>query len=118
CLGCHPTEVKSMANPVLLASKHSVAGNSCTDCHDIEDLQKAHKNIDSNNPPSPLQKYSTAICFNCHGSYADIIELTKGKTRLNPHDSHYGEIDCFICHKAHVAKSPDEFCVSCHTSMN
>ncbi|MFH2045443.1 MAG: hypothetical protein ABIK92_09895, partial [Pseudomonadota bacterium] len=38
CLGCHPTEVKSMANPVLLASKHSVAGNSCTDCHDIEDL--------------------------------------------------------------------------------
>ncbi|MBU1052775.1 MAG: cytochrome c3 family protein [Proteobacteria bacterium] len=114
CLDCHPTEVNSMANPALLASKHSVAEKSCLDCHDIADLQKAHKNIDAKNTPSPLQKYSSAICFNCHGSYTDIIELTKGKTRLNPHDSHYGEIDCFICHKIHTAKSPDEFCVSCH----
>ncbi|MBU3948880.1 MAG: cytochrome c3 family protein [Proteobacteria bacterium] len=117
CADCHAAEVKSMTDSTLLASGHAAAGNTCSDCHDIKDLQKAHEEVDTK-PPVPSQKYSSALCFKCHGNYKDIIELTKGRTRLNPHDSHYGEIDCFICHKVHAAKSPDEFCVSCHTSMN
>ncbi len=117
CADCHAAEVKSMTDPSLLASRHAAAQNNCSDCHDIKDLQKAHKDVDAR-PPVPAQKYSGALCFKCHGSYKDIIELTKGRTRLNPHDSHYGEIDCFICHKVHTAKSPNEFCLSCHTSMN
>lgn len=117
CADCHVNEVKSMSDDALLASRHSMAGNSCLDCHYAKDMQKAHKNIDAKTP-LPAGKYSSEICFKCHGSYSDLITLTKNRTRLNPHDSHYGEIDCFLCHKAHTAKSPDEFCVSCHISMN
>ncbi len=117
CADCHIAEVKSMSDTALLASKHAAAGNDCSDCHYPSDMEKTHKSIDTA-LPVPVQKYSSTLCFKCHGSYADIVELTKGRTRLNPHDSHYGEIDCFICHKVHAAKSPDEFCVSCHISMN
>jgi len=114
CADCHTKEVKSMADNNKLAYKHAAAGNVCSDCHNAKDLQKSHGNI-ATASPVPVQKYSSTICFKCHGSYADIIKLTKGKTRLNPHDSHYGEVDCFICHKVHIAKSPDGFCVSCHS---
>lgn len=117
CADCHTAEVKSMSDTTLLASKHAAAGNSCLDCHDASELETKHNNIDAK-IPLPVKKYPNTLCYKCHGSYADIIKLAKGKTRLNPHDSHYGEIDCFICHKVHTAKSPDEFCISCHGTMN
>jgi hypothetical protein len=117
CAVCHATEVKSMTDTTLLASKHAAAGKACLDCHDAADLQTAHKNVNAT-PPVPVQKFPRAFCFKCHGSYAAMIELTKGRTRLNPHDSHYGELGCFICHRVHTAKSPDELCVSCHGTLN
>ncbi|MBU3949533.1 MAG: cytochrome c3 family protein [Proteobacteria bacterium] len=61
---------------------------------------------------------SALFVLNATGAMQILFKLTKGKTRLNPHDLHYGEIDCLICHKTHTAKSPNEFCASCHVSMN
>jgi hypothetical protein len=117
CATCHATEVKSMTDTTLLASKHAAAGKTCSDCHDAADLQIAHKKADATTPV-PVQKFLRAFCFKCHGSYAAIIELTRGRTRLNPHDSHYGQVDCFICHRVHTVKSPVELCISCHGTMN
>lgn len=118
CADCHASKVKSMADTTLLASKHAAAGNKCLDCHDAADLQTVHENVIATTPGVTKKKYPQAHCLKCHGSYTAIIELTKGRTRLNPHDSHYGEVECIICHNVHTAKSPDAFCVSCHITMN
>ena len=35
-----------------------------------------------------------------------------GDEELNPHDSHYGEMECRLCHKMH--KPSELYCTQCH----
>jgi hypothetical protein len=57
---------------------------------------------------------STGQCLKCHVSYERIAALTKGKgVSPNPHDSHYGEIRCTLCHRVH--KDSELYCNTCHS---
>ena len=80
-----------------LKGKHKENAIACVDCHKVE------------NPDKPASMES---CIECHGSYADVKELTKDLPEANPHDSHLGELDCRDCHKMH--KPSEVVCASCH----
>jgi hypothetical protein len=58
-------------------------------------------------------------CLQCHGSYAQLAELTRdlkgpegSPLGRNPHDSHWGPLSCGICHRMH--KTSVDFCSECH----
>ena len=55
-------------------------------------------------------------CFGCpeaneHTSYAGILQATEG-LEPNPHDSHFGEMDCHTCRKMHGPT--EDFCAQRH----
>jgi hypothetical protein len=57
---------------------------------------------------------STGQCLKCHVSYERVAALTKSKgVSPNPHDSHYGEIRCTLCHRVH--KDSELYCNGCHS---
>jgi hypothetical protein len=122
CAKCHLIEpyVESWKNSDFLDHKHEQSGVACLECHQVT-VQQEKKHLAKFNKKAykvPLEEreYSNDLCFRCHGSYKEIIERTKdykgkGLSR-NPHESHYGEIDCNLCHKAHRASI--DYCSQCH----
>lgn len=77
------------------AEKHLQAGLACTACHG------------SDKPGSvPMEK-----CLSCHGPYEALAKRTAQLPR-NPHDSHFGELDCNECHHGHKPNS--NYCGTCH----
>jgi hypothetical protein len=122
CAKCHLIEpyVESWKNSDFLDHKHEQSGVACLECHQVT-VQQEKKHLAKFNKKAykvPLEEreYSNDLCFRCHGSYQEIIERTKdykgkGLSR-NPHESHYGEIDCNLCHKAHRASI--DYCSQCH----
>ncbi len=57
---------------------------------------------------------STEQCLKCHTSYQRVAALTKSKgVSPNPHDSHYGDIRCTLCHRVH--KDSELYCNGCHS---
>ena len=51
-------------------------------------------------------RYPKESCYECHehGSYEEIVEMTaelEETVGANPHASHYGEMDCRLCHQMH-----------------
>ncbi len=72
-------------DPDLMASQHRAAGMQCQACHA---------------PFPPTGTPPNETCLPCHtGSYAKLAELTPG--RMNPHQSHMGELSCAYCHGGH-----------------
>ena len=72
------------------------------------------------NYQTPLRerRFSKEFCLGCHEheSYAQLAEMTKAleeEIGANPHDSHYGELECRLCHKVHRASQ--DYCANCHT---
>ncbi len=95
----------------LLGQKHLKAGVSCKQCHTTG---VPANSVSTNQVP----KIATAdACLKCHGTYKEIAGRTKNyDTALyNPHISHYGELDCYQCHRMH--KTSEMFCTSCHLEM-
>lgn len=83
---------------VFLADRHAAhSGVACADCH--------------NGMANPKEKASVAACLQCHDGYKGMAEATKN-LKVNPHDSHEGEIECTACHKPH-GRSVD-YCEQCH----
>ncbi|WP_374712905.1 cytochrome c3 family protein [Symbiobacterium terraclitae] len=129
CGLCHIMEphVASWRTPGTLAFRHAEAGVACLDCHQepIEaSVQKVVDYVkgDYEDPIFP-RRFSNAFCFDCHSpgqehaSYEQVAARTadlaaKGLTR-NPHDSHWGEVDCATCHSMHQEASLD-YCSTCH----
>jgi hypothetical protein len=66
----------------------------------------------------PLEEraFGEAWCLRCHehGSREEIMQLT-AEMRLNPHDSHYGDMECSNCHKMH--RDSEDFCAQCHKPL-
>ena len=122
CAKCHLIQpyVESWKSSDFLDHKHEQSGIACLECHQVT-VQQEKKHLAKFNKKAykvPLEEreYSNDLCFRCHGSYKEIIERTKdykgkGLSR-NPHESHYGEIDCNLCHKAHRASI--DYCSQCH----
>ena len=121
CSTCHSSEVKSMMDTNLLASKHAALGINCLGCHDETQLVTAHQNVNVN-MTVPLLNYPQSFCLKCHGSYAALIALTANSqafltpdgTAINPHNTHLGPIDCSNCHQIHNQSPGINYCYSCH----
>jgi hypothetical protein len=127
CAGCHIIKpyVESWKNSDFLAHKHEQAKIACAECHQLNAKQKSQNIAAFKNRKykSPLdeREYGNDLCFRCHGSYQEVRERTKdfkdkGLLR-NPHESHYGDMDCNMCHKIH--RTSIDYCSQCHeTGVN
>jgi hypothetical protein len=122
CAKCHLIKpyVETWDSSDFLAHGHAKAGIGCLECHQLTPQQEKANvaKFNKKNFKTPLEEreYDQELCFRCHGSYKDIIERTKdykqkGLSR-NPHDSHYKEIQCNLCHKAH--RPSVDYCSQCH----
>lgn len=76
--------------------KHMNKGVNCEMCHA------------SATPAGPAKAKS---CNKCH-NYADLAKKTAKPGKLNPHDSHAGELRCTLCHKEH--SDSVVYCKQCH----
>lgn len=122
CANCHIIKpyVESWKKSDFLDHKHQRVGINCLDCHQLT-IKKQRENISkfkkrTFKTPFDEREYGNSLCFNCHGSYQEIIERTKDYKNKdlprNPHESHYGEMDCHLCHKAH--RPSIDYCSQCH----
>jgi cytochrome c nitrite reductase small subunit len=116
CAYCHVSYTESMQGATLLAYGHAQEELVCLDCHELAELEQVHEEAKADITEVKQLEVSNELCFGCHvttehTSYEAIIELTKDYT-INPHDSHYGEMECSICHKVH--KASEDFCAQCH----
>ena len=121
CTTCHVMDSysESLQDANLLAYVHAQEGLVCLDCHELAVLQQVHEEAV---PGTPIRarKFEMEFCFDCHlpnehTSYEEIIERTKDleeKVGANPHDSHFGEMECYLCHKVH--RESEDYCAQCH----
>jgi fumarate reductase flavoprotein subunit len=95
--------------PEQLAQKHIHAGLTCKQCHG--------NNIPSKQAGKPAPKVATKeMCLGCHGTYQELATKTKTlEPPYNPHDSHYGALDCYQCHRMHSTQ--ELFCTQCHEGL-
>ena len=116
---CHIMQpyLESWESFPFLAHAHAEENVTCLECHEPTIQQQVDELIkfvtkDYENPLKE-RKFDQEWCLRCHehGSYEELIERTKDLTR-NPHDSHYGEMECRICHKVHRAS--EDYCAQCH----
>ena len=78
------------------ADRHKAYGVECKQCHADQD-----KNI-----------FDYRSCLSCHESYQKVAERTRKRSR-NPHKSHYGDLECNVCHHGH--KADEDYCATCHS---
>jgi hypothetical protein len=84
------------ADSGYLDHTHAKAGTDCSGCHET---------------PFPDNGLSMEECLKCHGSYEELAEATR-ETEPNPHDSHYMDLRCTLCHKVHTDSVL--YCNTCH----
>ncbi len=104
---------------------------TCLSCHDIYTLRQLYLLCDpiaNAYVGKDMLDSSTEICLTCHGSYAELIELTKDSVALhysegitvNPHDTMMGELACLTCHSGHNVSAPAsnalDYCYVCHVT--
>lgn len=125
CAGCHVIApyYDSWNSSAFLANTHKNAGLTCQNCHTrtVKDGIRELVSYATHSYDLPLKDHRVRPedCEQCHGSYENLAEATKdlpGPNGVwlgrNPHDSHWGKIDCGICHKMH--KPSVDLCADCH----
>lgn len=122
CSICHIMEpyVQSLQSPGQYAYIHGEAGLACLDCHEaslqqqIEEL-KIYLQGDYKDPLRE-RRYPQDWCFQCkeHGTYDELAERTSDRRR-NQHASHFGEMECYTCHKMH--RESELYCTYCHDDV-
>lgn len=126
CATCHLLQpyVDSWQESEFLDNAHAEAEDSvnCKACHKstIPELigELTAFILEDYELPLRARKFPQENCFlGCHGSYEKIIELTKTEQEFNRHDSHFGQIDCWVCHKMH--REQEDYCAlaGCHASI-
>lgn len=127
CASCHVIApyYRTWKDSEFTAHEHEKVGITCQDCHSRttrDGLRDIVLNIAHDNQ-SPIKEHKVQAkeCLRCHGSYEVLASRTKGligpdgfALGRNPHDSHWGPLDCGICHKMH--KPSEDFCANCHGS--
>jgi len=121
CATCHGASyTESLKDTTLLVYTHAQMWVACLDCHDAAALQETHAGAGTDTSQLKERKYPNEFCFGCHGpnphrSYEQVKQLTahlEEEVKANPHDSHYGEMNCRICHKMH--RESEDYCAQCH----
>jgi cytochrome c nitrite reductase small subunit len=125
CAGCHVIApyYNTWKSSPYLAHSHEELGIVCQDCHTrtaraalIELMRNATRSYEI---PLKEHRVHPEECLRCHASYTALASRTrnlKGPDGFalgrNPHDSHWGQLDCGICHKMHRASV--DLCAGCH----
>ena len=101
----------------LLAYAHAEVGVVCKDCHHTNIPQQVREIVvtitGQYEEPLKKRRIYKEECLACHehGSYDDIQQLT-ADVEPNPHDSHWDELECRLCHNMH--RPSVDYCVECH----
>lgn len=125
CSSCHimAPYYDSWKSADFLANQHGQAAITCQACHRYT-MKSAVTELVSNLMHTykiPLKDHRARPedCLSCHGTYAELAQSTtdlKGSDGhplgRNPHNSHWGKLDCGICHKMH--KASVDYCSKCH----
>jgi hypothetical protein len=124
CSLCHIMEpyVDSLTGgeATAMGSGHYKDDVVCIDCHEptLEQQMEELEIYISGDYETPLKqrRFDQEWCLRCHGSYEEIAEQPAVlEMERNPHGSHYGELDCRICHKMH--QTSELYCASCHDDV-
>ena len=126
CANCHESpyynEWIEDNGTFSLANQHSELGISCQTCHDrtLGESISEIVNYTFGNYHFPIDETQipVEVCLSCHQSYATIIPLTDPSTtgfERNPHDGHWGELECGVCHNMH--RDSEVYCDQCHDPM-
>ena len=122
CATCHVMQLylESWESPPLLAHMHAEEDVTCLECHEPTIQQQMEEGIKfvTNDYENPLKEreFGQEWCLRCHEheSYQELIQRTE-ELELNPHESHYGEMECSTCHKVH--RESEDHCAQCHDSV-
>jgi cytochrome c nitrite reductase small subunit len=122
CATCHIMQpyLESWQSSDWMAHAHAKEDVACLDCHEATIQQQVNELFlfvtQQYETPLRERRFETEKCLSCHehGSYEELIARTADKDR-NPHDSHWGEMDCRMCHKAH--RDSVDYCSSCHAPV-
>jgi Cytochrome c3 len=125
CSNCHVIApyYNSWKSSSFLANTHAQNNVVCQDCHTRTvrtGLTELVRNVmHSYEVPLKEHRVRPEDCLRCHVSYAYLANRTKNlkgpdgfPLGRNPHDSHWGQLDCGICHKMHRASV--DLCAGCH----
>jgi cytochrome c nitrite reductase small subunit len=123
CGTCHIMDpyLESWQSSTYGANTHAQYDVACLDCHEptleqqLDEL-KVYLQGDYEIPLREL-KYPKESCYECHehGTYEEIVEMTAELAETvgaNPHASHYGEMECRLCHRMH--EESEDYCAQCH----
>jgi Zn finger protein HypA/HybF involved in hydrogenase expression len=131
--------IDAMQNEGTLLHKHYIQETSkdvqveCSSCHEIKTLRTLFTLADSkanSDQDKIMTRNSIETCLSCHGTYAEVAELTKDTKiaaffNVNFHDPSFmingpkDPIKCTICHIVHGKSSIDaNFCHTCHMTIN
>jgi len=124
CGLCHIMNpyVESWNGSDLLAQRHGEVGVTCLGCHEATLEQQVHEVVafvrGDYEDPLKQRRFPMDFCTRCHEheSYEQLAGLTSGledQVGANPHDSHYGELECHLCHRVH--RDSVDYCAGCHT---
>ncbi len=118
CTTCHIMQpyYDSYHESTLLANKHAEADLVCHNCHESSIAIQAEEGIKfiTGDYQVPLEKreFSQDFCLECHDDFETAIKTATNFTDSNPHDSHNGDLECYVCHSMH---QPSEvLCSQCH----
>ncbi len=107
CEACHGARVSNEykgKNEGVEASVHYLQeGMSCFECHTVGDYhgdgtEYAHR---YDGPPG-------VSCLDCHAEVADI------PGEIQEHNTHFGTVDCAVCH----VSGPYKSCYNCHVAVD
>lgn len=120
CALCHQDPYyTSWESGGLLASSHAQAGIPCQTCHPRTLAGSIHEitaQVTGDYQPLIMELAPLEACTNCHQHdvYEELIPLT-AKFDHNPHDSHWGKMECNICHLMH--RDSVDYCSKCHDPL-
>ena len=126
CAECHVMEpyYSSWKSSDYLAHEHAEFAIPCQTCHPrtISDSLGEIVTYARGGYETPLeeQEYPKEWCFQCHehGSYEELVQFTKDYIvdgeKVNPHDTHLGQEECYRCHRMHKQSLGINYCYSCH----
>ena len=122
CATCHAMQpyLESWNGSELLAHTHAAEDIACLDCHEPTIQQQVEEfvaNVTGHySEPLRERKFPKEGCLACHehGSYAELVTVTQDWER-NPHNSHWGEMECYLCHNMH--RPSVMYCAQCHDAL-
>lgn len=127
CANCHVVApyYDTWQSSVFTAHAHAKVNVVCQDCHQRTVRDGLRELVSTATARHELllqdRSVSRETCLRCHGTDEVLAARTQElqgpdgfALGRNPHDSHWGPLDCAVCHRMHQASR--DFCANCHGS--